>query len=154
MAKTLIEGSAGLKSFVGKDLGASEWRVMRQEDIQKFADATGDQQWIHTDPARCAKESPYKTPIAHGMFGLGLIPGLYFEVVDVRGFALVVNYGLNKTRFPAPLKVGSSYRLALKLTDAKELPNGMELLLAAAIEIQGEPKPACAAEVVFRYMNG
>jgi acyl dehydratase len=150
---TVIEGLAGLQAFAGKDLGASGWRTMRFEDIVAFAEATGDRQWIHVDRERCAKESPYKTPIAHGMFTLSLIPGLYFEVLEVHGFSLVLNYGLNKVRFPAPLREGARYRLAMKLTEVKEIPKGCELLIQGAIEIEGEPKPSCAAELVFRYLN-
>lgn len=151
---TVIEGLAGLQAAVGTDLGASGWRAMRFEDIVAFANATGDQQWIHVDRERCAKESPYKAPIAHGMFTLSLIPGLYFEVLEVRGFSLVINYGMNKVRFPTPLREGARYRLAMKMGELKEIPKGCEVLMHAAIEIEGEAKPACAAELVFRYLNG
>ena len=154
MARTSIEGYAGLQSYVGKPLGVSEWRTMRFEDIVAFANATGDQQWIHVDRERCARESPYKVPIAHGTFGISLIAGLYFEVVEVTGFAMVLNYGLNKVRFPAPLREGARYRLAMTLTGLKEIPGGCELLVQTVLEIENEAKPACAAESVFRYVNG
>jgi acyl dehydratase len=150
---TVIEGLAELHASVGKDLGASGWHEMKFEDILAFAQATGDRQWIHVDRERCARESPYKTPIAHGMFTLSLIPGLYFEVLEVRGFSLVLNYGLNKVRFPAPLREGARYRLAMKMGEVKDLPGGAEVLVHGAIEIEGEAKPACAAELVFRYLN-
>src|SRR5437763_15089140 len=124
---------------------------MTFEAIQKFADATGDHQWIHVDRERIARESPFGKPIAHGYFTVSLIAGLFFELVEVKNFAMVINYGLNKVRFPAPLKEGQRYRLAVKLGDAKEISNGIEGLIQAAIEIVGESKPACVAELVYRF---
>jgi acyl dehydratase len=151
VGKTLIDGIAGLKALVGKDLGVGTWRTMTYEDIKRFADATGDHQWIHLDKERIARESPFKKPVAHGYFTLSLIAGLFFELVEVKGFGMVVNYGLNKVRFPAPLKEGQKYRLNVKLLDCKEVGNAVEGLLGAAIEVEGESKPACVAEVVFRF---
>ena len=151
MGKTAIDGFAGLKSLVGKELGVSPWREMTYDAIRKFADATLDHQWIHVDRERIARESPFGKPIAHGYFTLSLIAGLFFELVEVKGFAMVINYGLNKVRFPAPLKEGQRYRLKVKLGEVKEIANGAEGLLEAAVEIEGETKPACAAELVFRF---
>jgi acyl dehydratase len=151
VGKTAIDGRAGLKSLVGKELGVSPWREMTYDAIRKFADATGDQQWIHVDRERIARESPFGKPIAHGYFTVSLIAGLFFELVEVKGFAMVINYGLNKVRFPAPLKEGQKYRLKVKLGEVKEIANGMEGLLDAAVEIEGESRPACAAELVFRF---
>jgi acyl dehydratase len=151
--KTVIDGVPGLKSFVGKELGTSEWRTMKFEDIQRFADATGDHQWIHVDRERAKRESPFRAPIAHGYFTLSLIAGLFFEIVETKGFRLVVNYGLNKVRFPAPLKEDQRYRLSIRLQDASEVGNTVEGLIAAAVEIEGEKKPACAAEIVFRFYS-
>jgi acyl dehydratase len=152
MAKMIIEGLAGLKSQAGKELGRGEWKTMRFEDIVRFADATGDHQWIHVDRERAKKESPFGAPIAHGYFTLSLIAGLFMELLELRGFKLVINYGLNKVRFPSPLKEGARYRLALRLGELKDIPGGVEALLPATIEIDGEPKPACVAEVVYRFM--
>jgi acyl dehydratase len=149
--KTVIDGIAGLEGLAGKELGKSEWRTMTFEDIVRFADATGDHQWIHVDRERARRESPFGAPVAHGYFTLSLVAGLFFEIVEARNFALVVNYGLNKVRFPAPLKEGQRYRLAIKLQDAKQVQNAVEALLAATIEVEGESKPACAAEVVYRF---
>ncbi|MGZ6143281.1 MAG: MaoC family dehydratase [Myxococcales bacterium] len=154
MAKTLIDGIPGLKALAGKELGASAWQEMTYDAIKKFADATGDHQWIHVDRERIARESPFGKPIAHGYFTVSLIAGLFFELVEVRNFAMVINYGLNKVRFPAPLKEGQRYRLKVKLGEVKEITNGVEGLLNAAVEIEGEPKPACAAELVFRFLGG
>ena len=149
--KTLIDGVAGLRSLVGKELGTGDWRTMTFEAIQKFADATGDHQWIHVDRERARRESPFRAPVAHGYFTLSLIAGLFFELVEIKGFRLVVNYGLNKVRFPAPLKEGARYRLVVRLQDVKSEANSVEGLLAANIEVEGEKKPACVAEVVFRF---
>ena len=151
--KTLIDGVAGLKSMVGKPLGTSGWRTMTYEDIRKFADATGDHQWIHVDRERARKESPFGAPVAHGYFTLSLNAGLFFELVEVKNVAMVINYGLNKVRFPAPLKEGQRYRLSVKLQDAKEAGNAVDAMLAAAIEVEGESKPACAAEMVYRFFG-
>ena len=151
MGKTVIDGAAGLKSLVGKDLGQTPWQEMTYDAIVKFADATGDHQWIHVDKERIAKQSPFGKPIAHGYFTVSLIAGLFFELVEVRNFGMVINYGLNKVRFPAPLKEGQRFRLNVKLAEVKEISGGMEGLLNAAIEVEGEQKPACVAELVFRF---
>src|SRR5437016_3917350 len=151
MGKTLIDGVAGLKSLVGKEIGVSDWRQMSYEAIRKFADATGDHQWIHVDRERIARDSPFGKPVAHGYFTVSLIAGLFFELVEVKNIAMVINYGLNKVRFPAPLKDGQNYRLNVKLLDVKEVGNALEALLAATIEVEGESKPACAAELVYRF---
>jgi acyl dehydratase len=154
LAKTVIDGAVGLKSLVGKELGKTPWKEMTYEAIVKFADATGDHQWIHVDKERAARESPYGRPIAHGYFTLSLVAGLFFELVEVKGFKMVINYGLNKVRFPNALKEGQKYRLNVKLGEVKEFPGGMEGLIAATVEIEGEVKPACAAELVFRFLGG
>src|SRR5882762_4174170 len=141
MAKTLIDGVSGLRSLVGKEMGIGPWKEMTWAAIVKFADATGDHQWIHVDKERIARESPFGKPVAHGYFTVSLIAGLFFELVEVKNFAMVINYGLNKVRFPAPLKDGQNYRLSVKLMDVKEAGNAVEGILAATIDIEGEPKP-------------
>src|SRR5438128_1776950 len=113
MDKLAIDGLQGLRALAGKDLGSSSWRQMRFEDIVQFAEVTGDHQWIHVDRER-AKAGPFGAPIAHGYFTLSLVAGLFFEMVESRGIQQVINYGLNKVRFPAPLKEGQRYRLSLK----------------------------------------
>ncbi len=150
--KIVIDGINGLKALAGKDLGASAWRTMTFEDITRFADATGDHQWIHVDRERIARESPFGAPIAHGYLTLSLIAGMFFQIVEARGFSLVVNYGLNKVRFPSPLKAGQRYRLALRLLDARDVTGGAEGVLSGVIEVEDESKPCCAAEIVFRFM--
>ncbi len=152
MSKTVIDGASGLKSLVGKQLGASPWTEMTYDAIRKFADATGDHQWIHVDRER-AKSGPFGAPIAHGYFTLSLIAGLFFELVEPRGFNAVLNYGLNKVRFPSPLKAGQRYRLAMKLANVEEVKGGVDGILHASMEAEGSPKPCCAAEVVFRFLG-
>ncbi len=150
--KTTIDGISGLRKQVGAELGRTDWRPMRFEDIVRFADATGDHQWIHVDRERALKESPFGAPIAHGYFTLSLVAGLFMELLELRGFKLVINYGLNKVRFPAPLKEGARYRLVLKLAELKDVQGGVEALMPATIEVEGEAKPACVAEVVYRFL--
>jgi len=152
VAETIIDGVAGLKSLVGKELGRTSWHEMTFEAIVKFADATGDHQWIHVDRERIARESPFGKPVAHGYFTLSLIGGLFSELVEAKNFAMVVNYGLNKARFPTPLKEGQRYRLSAKLGDVKESGSSFEALLNAAIEVEGEQRPACVAELVVRFL--
>jgi acyl dehydratase len=149
---TIIDGIEGLKSFLGRDLGTSEWRTMRSEDIQRFADATGDRQWIHVDSERCQRESPFGVPVAHGYFALALIGGLFFEIVEVRGFKLLINCGASKVSFPAPLKAGTRYRLNVKLTEVRDIPNGVQASVLATLEMFGEAKPACAARLLYRML--
>ncbi|HZN91771.1 MAG TPA: MaoC family dehydratase [Myxococcales bacterium] len=150
--KTIIDGPAGLRALQGQPLGAGEWVTLRYEDIKAFADATGDHQWIHVDRERCKRESPYGVPIAHGYFTVARIAGLFFETVEVRGFPAVLNYGLNKVRFPSPLKEGARYRLVARMGELKDVPGALEAVFHATIEIENEPKPACAAEAVYRYL--
>jgi len=155
MGKMIIDGLAGLRSKAGMELGVGEWKTLKYEDIVAFADATGDHQWIHVDRERCKRESPYGAPIAHGYFTLSRIAGMFFELVEIKGFAAVLNYGLNKVRFPAPLKEGARYRLVAKMGQLKELEGGgVEGTMSCTVEIEGESKPACAAESVFRYLGG
>jgi len=102
---------ADLPNLAGQEIGVSDWLLIDQDRVNKFADATGDHQWIHVDKERAARESPFGKPIAHGYFTMSLIAGIFFDLVEVRRFAMVINYGLNKVRFPAPLKEGQRYRL-------------------------------------------
>jgi acyl dehydratase len=150
--KTALQGIDGVKKLAGQSLGSSEWRPMKLEDIVRFADATGDHQWIHVDKERAERESPFKAPIAHGYFTLSLIGGLFFELVETNSFKTILNYGLNKVRFPAPLKAGANYRLSLKMGESKDIPGGLETVFQATIEVENEPKPACVAEMVFRFL--
>ncbi len=148
-----IQGAQGLKELSGKSLGSTEWETMSFERICAFADATGDHQWIHVDRERIAKESPYGAPIAHGYLTLSLVAGRFFELLELQGFGMTINYGTNKVRFPNPLKEGARFRLSMSLGDVSELKGGwLEANFQASVDIEGETKPAVAAEVVFRLL--
>src|SRR6478672_459863 len=147
---TTLEGIEGLKGAVGQHLGYSDWVEVTQDQVNRFADATGDHQWIHVDVER-AKAGPFGGPIAHGFLTLSLLPRLYeaaFEVVESR---MGVNYGLNRVRFMAPVPVGGRVRGRMKLLSSEPIPNdGLQMTWEATIELEGSPKPACVAESVVR----
>ncbi len=150
---TTIDGAAGLKSHANTSLGHGSWQTMTFERIAAFADATDDHQWIHVDRERIAAESPFGAPIAHGYLTLALVAGRFFEVLDLQGFAMVINYGTDKVRFPSPLKEGDRYRLRIDLGDVTEKRGGwLEALFKASIEVDGSAKPACVAGCVYRLL--
>lgn len=138
-----------VKHLIGKNLGFSEWREITQEQVNTFADATDDHQWIHTDPER-AKEGPFGAPIAHGFLTLSLLIPMWSELFDVTGVTTKVNYGLDKVRFTSPVKVGSRIRMTVTITDVQEVKgNGLHLVADGTIEIEGEERPA----VVVTFLN-
>ncbi|MFD9193416.1 MaoC family dehydratase [Streptomyces phaeochromogenes] len=139
-----------LKKLAGSDLGTSEWIEVTQERINTFADATGDHQWIHVDEEK-AKEGPFGAPIAHGYLTLSLFIPLFTELLDVQGVTTKVNYGLNKVRFPSPVKVGSRIRLVGRLTDVEDVPGGVQITVDGTIEIEGAPKPAAVLQSLSRF---
>ncbi|BCL24167.1 MaoC family dehydratase [Streptomyces tuirus] len=145
-----VNGLGELKKLAGSDLGTSEWIEVTQERIDTFADATGDHQWIHVDPER-AKEGPFGAPIAHGYLTLSLFIPLFTELLDVQGVTTKVNYGLNKVRFPAPVKAGSRIRLTAKLAEAEDVPGGVQITVEGAIEIEGAAKPAAVLQSLSRF---
>ena len=148
---TIIDGPDDLNARVGQHLGYSDWLEITQDRVNQFADATGDHQWIHVDVER-AKGGPFGGPIAHGFLTLSLAPGLLKEVWSMQGARLGVNYGLNKVRFPSPVPVGSKVRAGAALKEVTDVGGGgMQLVLEATFEVQGADKPACVAELVFRY---
>ncbi len=150
---TVLAGSAGLTDHANTHLGKSAWADMTFDTIQAFADCTGDQQWIHVDRERIARESPFGAPIAHGYLTLALIAGHFFEVLELREMAMVINYGANKVRFPSPLKEGDSYRLSMDLGEVTAKAKGWyEALFRCTIEVQDSDKPACVAECVYRFL--
>ena len=151
MGKQVIEGVAGLKAIVGKELEPSPWQTLKFEDIKLFADATGDHQWIHVDRERAKKESPFKAPIAHGYYTLSRVAGLSLDMMEMKGFKGAINYGMNKVRFPAPMREGVQYRLKMAIESVTEVPGGVESIFKATMEMKDEPKPSLVAEVVFRY---
>ena len=143
-----------LSGLVGKELGTSEWYEVTQEHVNLFADATGDHQWIHVDPERATKESPFGGPIAHGYLTLSLLVPLFGGVLRVTDTVMGVNYGLNKVRFPSPVPVGSKVRLTATLTNIEDITGGKQLTFSCVIEREGGDKPVCIAEPVYRYYGG
>jgi acyl dehydratase len=149
---TTIEGIDGLKALVGEHLGYSEWHEVTQEQVNLFADATGDHQWIHVDVER-AKAGPFGGPIAHGYLTLSLAPMLLQEIMNVTGVAMAINYGLNKLRFPSPVPVGAKVRAGATLAGLEDVGGGVQCTLAVTFETEGGAKPACVAEILFRYYS-
>lgn len=149
MSARVITGIDGLKAAVGQHLGYSEYLEITQERVNKFADATGDHQWIHVDVER-AKSGPFGGPIAHGYLTLSLGPMLYPTVVRIEGFSMGVNYGANKVRFPSPVPVGAKLRLGVKLLDVEEIAGGVQTTMEFTFECEGATKPSCVAEIIFR----
>jgi acyl dehydratase len=140
---------ADLRSLVGQDLGVSDWIVVDQARIDRFADATGDHQWIHVDPARAAA-GPFGTTIAHGFLTLSLLPVFFASGFDIADVRMSINYGLNRVRFPAPVPVGSRLRGRFKLLAWEPLEGGAQLVTEVTVEREGSDKPACVAESVSR----
>ena len=129
------------------DLGHSQWHEVTQENIDMFATATGDQQWIHTDPERAAT-GPFGAPIAHGFLTLSMISMLAWEVFVVENISVTINYGLNRVRFPSPTPVGSMVRAQVQLVEVARTANGIQVIQDVTIERQGHPKPVCVAQTV------
>lgn len=149
---TKIDGIAGLEARVGDHLGYSEWHEVTQEQVNLFADATGDHQWIHVDVER-AKSGPFGAPIAHGYLTLSLAPMLLSEILEVSGISMGINYGLNKLRFPSPVPVGSKLRAGATLAGVEQVSGGVQVTLTVTFETEGGSKPACVAEILFRYYS-
>ena len=146
----MINGIDELKTLVGEHLGYSPYVEVTQEQVNTFAEATGDHQWIHTDPER-AKAGPFGGPIAHGYLTLSLGPMLSPQIFAVTGVAMGVNYGAGKIRFPSPVPVGSKLRLGVTLTSVDDIDGGAQVTQQFVFEIEGAAKPSCVAEVIFRY---
>jgi acyl dehydratase len=139
-----------LRNAVGEHLGYSDWHAVDQDRINRFADATGDHQWIHVNP-EMAKAGPFGTTIAHGYLTLSLIPWLMGEVVRYEGVRMGVNYGCNKVRFPAPVPVDSRVRAGAELVECQDVGGGaLQLVTRVSITVEGQEKPSCVAETVSR----
>ena len=147
---TIISGIDELKARSGQHLGWSGWHQVTQEQVNLFADATGDHQWIHVDVER-AKAGPFGGPIAHGYLTLSLAVPLLGDVLRVEGVKMGVNYGLNRLRFPSPVPVGSKIRLGASVMEVQGFAGGAQATLALTFEVEGEDKPACVAEAIYRY---
>ncbi|MDQ3241414.1 MAG: MaoC family dehydratase [Actinomycetota bacterium] len=148
-----LTGIDEVRAHVGEELGVSDWYEVTQEKINDFADATGDHQWIHVDVER-AKETPLGGTIAHGYYTLSLAPAFSYALFTFEGFAFVMNYGLNKVRFPAPLPVGSRVRMRAKLSSVDDVSGGAQLTTELTFEREGEEKPVCVAESLLRVFSG
>ncbi|MGH8867805.1 MAG: MaoC family dehydratase [Actinomycetes bacterium] len=136
-----------LRAAKGETLGSSGWHTITQQQVDRFADATGDHQWIHVDPDRAAS-GPFGGTIAHGYLTLSILPALGQEIYRFEGFRMGINYGLNKVRFPSPVKVGARVRSHAELRDVVDVPQGIQLVIATTVEVEGEDKPACVAEAL------
>jgi acyl dehydratase len=146
----VFNGVNELKAAVGETLGSSEWLTIEQKQIDTFAEATGDHQWIHVDPER-AKDGPFGTTIAHGFLTLSLSPIFGKQVYQVENVTMGINYGLNKVRFTSPVKVGSRLRGTYELLEVADVPGGVQVTNKVTIEIEGSERPACVAETLTRY---
>jgi acyl dehydratase len=147
---TVFKTPADLKTAVGQHLGYSDWVQINQDRINTFADATGDHQWIHVDPER-AKTGPFGACIAHGYLTLSMVNLFLPQIVDVRGIRMGVNYGCDKIRFPAPVKVGSRIRGGGELVAVEDVKGGVQSTVRVTVEIEGGDKPACVVDTISRY---
>jgi acyl dehydratase len=147
-----VETFDALKAYVGKEIGASDWLTVSQERIKQFAEATGDKQWIHVEPQRAKKESPYGTTVAHGFLTLSLISYFLRDVIRIgSGARLTVNYGLNRVRFPSPVREGSRIRGHFTLVSLHDRSDSQEAVFSCSVECEGNSKPCCVAEWIVRY---
>jgi len=154
MPHLLVKNPKALSEWVGKEIGVTEWFRVSQERIEKFAEATEDRQWIHVDRAKASKESPYGTTIAHGFLTLSLISHLVKELIQIQsGVRLAINYGLNRVRFPSPVRADSRIRARVALLALKELPEYSEAIYAVTVECEQSEKPGCVAEWIVRYYS-
>jgi acyl dehydratase len=149
---TSVETLGDLASYVGKELGTSSWVDVDQDRINTFADATDDHQWIHVDAER-AKDGPFGGTIAHGYLTLSLLIPMWTDILEVGDVHTMLNYGLNKVRFPSPVPSGSKIRARATLAAFDAIPGGAQLAVDILVERQGGDKPACVAQLVLRYLN-
>ena len=153
MAIAEIQGVEGIKELVGKQVGPSDWREVTQEDINAFADLSGDHQWIHVDVERAKKESPFGGTVAHGNLTLSLIDGFRLQLIEASGFVLGVNYGWNKVRFPAPVPAGARIRASAEVVELDEVKGGWwQMVTRFTVEVEGSEKPCCVADSVARFL--
>jgi acyl dehydratase len=151
MAARIVNGVEELKTLVGQELGTSDWHTVTQEQIDRFAEVTGDNQWIHVDAERAKRESPYGAPIAHGFLTMSLLSGLIKEAVDVQGnYKMRINYGFNRLRFTGGVPAGSRVRASYTLNSVKDVQGGVEIAWNVKVEVEGQEKPALVAEWLGR----
>jgi len=153
MAPLSVNGIEELQALVGKTIGPSEWREVTQEMVDRFAELSGDDQWIHVDVERAKKESPFGTTVAHGNLTLSMIDGLRRDLLQSSGFKLGVNYGWNKVRFPAPVPVGSRVRASIETVSVEDVGGGWwQVVQHWTVEVEGSEKPCCVADSVGRAL--
>jgi acyl dehydratase len=146
----IFETLADLRACVGEEVAVSEWETITQQRINRFAEATGDRQWIHVDPARAAK-GPFGKTIAHGYLTLSMLPHFFERAIELRGVKIAVNYGLNKVRFTSPVPVDSELRARFRLLSIEDLPdNGSQMVWVVTFEKKGSDRPVCVAESISR----
>ncbi|HXX43968.1 MAG TPA: MaoC family dehydratase [Candidatus Acidoferrales bacterium] len=152
MAALIIDTPGALADFVGQEVAVTDWLTITQDRISRFAEATEDRQWIHVDPERARKESPYGTTIAHGFLTLSLISRFMKEAIQIKGgVKMGINYGLNRVRFPSPVRVDSEIRARVSIHAAKELPSVIQVAYSIVVECRETSKPCCVAEWIVRY---
>ena len=151
MPVTQIESIAQLADYVGREVAVSDWLEVTQERINQFAEATEDRQWIHVDPDRAARESPFKETIAHGFLTLSLLSELGKRAMSVGGVRMGLNYGLNRVRFVSPVPAGARIHARFTLATVEEIKGGVQATWSVTIEREGSEKPCCVAEWLVRY---
>jgi acyl dehydratase len=154
MPPLLVETPLSLRGFVGREITTTEWFSVTQDRIEQFAATTEDRQWIHVDPERAQRDSPYGTTIAHGFLTLALFSHFLQQAIQIgSGVRMSVNYGLNRVRFPSPVPAGSRIRARFTLRALKDIADGVEATFSAVIESENSEKPCCVAEWVIRYYS-
>jgi acyl dehydratase len=148
-----LTGIDEVKAHIGEELGVSDWHEVTQEDVNRFAEVTGDDYWIHIDTER-AKQGPFGRTIAHGYYTLSLAPMFSYRLFSFGGFEFGVNYGLNRVRFPAPMPVGDKVRMRAKLLSVEDVPGGAQITTELTFERDGGDKPVCVAESLSRVYTG
>lgn len=151
MPITVVESIHALKDLVGREVGVSDWFVVSQERITRFAETIEDRQWIHVDRERAERESPYHTTIAHGFLTMSLLGHLMNQVIDVHGSRMSVNYGTNRVRFPAAVRAESRIRARVALDSVRDVSDSVEAVFSFTVECEGSDKPCCVAEWVMRF---
>ena len=150
-AQSVLDGAEAVRAAVGTHLGYSEWLEIDQDRVNTFADATGDHQWIHVDPER-AKDGPFGAPIAHGYLTMSLSNYFMPQIVETRGFSAGINYGVDKVRFPSPVKVGERIRAGAEMIEVSEVKGGIQTVVRITIEIEGGTRPACVIDSISRWL--
>jgi acyl dehydratase len=152
MPPVVVEDVLSLKEYTGREIAVTDWLLMTQERIDRFAEATDDRQWIHVDRERAQTESPYGATIAHGFLTLSLLSQFMKQAIHIRnGVRIAVNYGLNRVRFPSAVRASAKIRARVGLVGLKELPDSLEATYSIAIENENSSKPCCVAEWLVRY---